>query len=81
MQWVPGTLSLEVKQLDREADRLSLYSREIKNAWRYTSTPPQAFTAQGQLYLTAVQQDKCQERRRVQQRHSIQRYKRINLLI
>jgi hypothetical protein len=38
-QWLPGTLSLGFKRQGREADH-SLPSRaEVKNAWRYTSTP------------------------------------------
>jgi hypothetical protein len=40
IQRVPGDLSLEVKRLGREADHSPPFSAEIKNAWRYTSTPP-----------------------------------------
>jgi hypothetical protein len=40
IQWVPGALSLGVKQLGHEADHSPTYSAEIKNAWSYTSTPP-----------------------------------------
>jgi hypothetical protein len=38
-QWVPGTLSLGVKQPGREADHSPPSSAEVKNAWSYTSTP------------------------------------------
>jgi len=34
-----GVFSLTVKWLGHEADHLPLSSAEIKNAWRYTSTP------------------------------------------
>jgi hypothetical protein len=57
IQWVPVTLSLEVKQPVREADHSPPSSTEDKNAWSYTSTPQYAFMAwcsvkaQGQLYL------------------------------
>jgi hypothetical protein len=40
IHWVPGTLSLGVKQPGREADHLPPSSTEVKNAWNYTSTPP-----------------------------------------
>jgi hypothetical protein len=40
IQWVPGTLSLGVKQLGREADHSPPSRNEVKNAWSYTSTPP-----------------------------------------
>jgi hypothetical protein len=40
IQWVPGTLSLGVKQLECEADPSPPSSAEVKNAWSYTSTPP-----------------------------------------
>jgi hypothetical protein len=43
IQWVPGTLSLGVKRLGREADHLRPSSVEVKNAWSYTSTPQYAF--------------------------------------
>jgi hypothetical protein len=39
IQWVPGALSLGVKQLGCEADRSLPSSAEVKNAWSYTSTP------------------------------------------
>jgi hypothetical protein len=38
--WVPGALSLGVKQLGREADHSLLSSAEVNDAWSYTSTPP-----------------------------------------
>jgi len=40
IQWVPGALSLAVKQPDREADNSSASNAEVKNAWSYTSSPP-----------------------------------------
>jgi len=39
VQWVPGTLSLQVERPGREADHLPPPSAEAKNAWSYTSTP------------------------------------------
>jgi hypothetical protein len=45
IQWVPGTLTPEVKQLWREADHLPPSSAEVKNAWSYTSTLPYSFMA------------------------------------
>jgi hypothetical protein len=36
---VPGALFLEVKRPAREADNSPPSSDEVKNAWRYTSTP------------------------------------------
>jgi hypothetical protein len=57
IQWVPWALSLEARQLGREADHSPLCSAEVKNSWRYTSTPQYAFMAlcsvkaQGRLYL------------------------------
>ena len=38
-QWLPEKLSLEVKWSDREADRSTPCSAEIKIAWSRTSTP------------------------------------------
>jgi hypothetical protein len=38
IQWVPGTLSLEVKRLGREVDNSPSPSAEVKNTWSYTST-------------------------------------------
>jgi hypothetical protein len=40
LQWVPGALSLEVKQPGHEADHSALSSAKAKNARNYTSTPP-----------------------------------------
>jgi len=40
IQWVPGALSLGVKQLGHDADHSPPSSTEVKNAWCYTSTPP-----------------------------------------
>jgi hypothetical protein len=38
-QWVQGALPGRVKRPGREADHSPPYSPEVKNAWRYTSTP------------------------------------------
>jgi hypothetical protein len=43
IQWVPGALSLGVKRPVREADHSPPSSAEVKNAWRYTSTPQYVF--------------------------------------
>jgi hypothetical protein len=57
IQSVKGALSLEVKRPRRETDHLPPSSYEVKRAWRYTSTPQNAFMTwcsvktQGQLYL------------------------------
>jgi hypothetical protein len=40
IQWVPAALSFRLKWPDREVDHSPPSSTEIKNAWRYTSTPP-----------------------------------------
>jgi hypothetical protein len=40
IQWVLRALSLWVKWPGREADHSSPSNAEVKNAWRYTSTPP-----------------------------------------
>jgi len=40
IQWVPGSLSLEVKWPGHEADHSPPSSAEIKNVWSYTSIPP-----------------------------------------
>jgi hypothetical protein len=40
IQWVPGALSLGVKQLGREVDHSPPSSAEVKNVWSYTSTLP-----------------------------------------
>jgi hypothetical protein len=38
IQWVPGSLSLGVKRLGREADHLPPSSAKVKNDWSYTTT-------------------------------------------
>jgi len=43
IQWVPGALSLEVKQLGCEADNSYPSSAKVKNALSYTPTPQYAF--------------------------------------
>jgi glycerol-3-phosphate acyltransferase PlsY len=43
MQWVPGTLSLAVKLLGREADPSPPSSAEVKNVWIYISNPQYVF--------------------------------------
>jgi hypothetical protein len=43
VQWIPGTFSPDVKRPKREADHSSPFSAEVKNAWRYTSTPKYIF--------------------------------------
>jgi hypothetical protein len=40
IQWVAGALSLGLKRPGREADHSPPSSAEVKNAWSYTSTPP-----------------------------------------
>jgi hypothetical protein len=40
IQWMPGALSLGVKQPGCEADHSPPSSAKVKNAWSYTSTPP-----------------------------------------
>jgi hypothetical protein len=40
IQWVPGILSLGVKQPGSEADHSPPSSSEVKNVYSYTSTPP-----------------------------------------
>jgi hypothetical protein len=40
IQWIPGVLSLVVKRPGREADHSPSSCVEVKNAWRYTLTPP-----------------------------------------
>jgi hypothetical protein len=40
IQWVPATVSLGVKQPERDADHSPPSSSEVKNAWSYTSTLP-----------------------------------------
>jgi len=41
----PEALSLGVKRAGREADHSPQSSAEVKNKWRYTSTPQYAFMA------------------------------------
>jgi hypothetical protein len=43
--WILGALSLGVKRPEREADNSPPSSAEVKNAWSYTSTPQNVFTA------------------------------------
>jgi hypothetical protein len=45
MQWVQGTLSLELKRPGHEADTSPPPSTEVKNAWSYTSMPQYVFMA------------------------------------
>jgi hypothetical protein len=45
VQWVPGALSPEVKQLGCDADHSPPTSAEVKKMWINTSTPPYAFVA------------------------------------
>jgi hypothetical protein len=45
IQWVPGALSLGVKQLGHEAYHLSPSSAKVKNVWSYTPTPHYVFMA------------------------------------
>jgi hypothetical protein len=45
IQRVPGTLSLGVKRLGREAYQSAPFSAEVKNAWSYTSIPQYVFMA------------------------------------
>jgi hypothetical protein len=40
IQWVPGDLSLGVKQSGREADHSHYLVSRSKNVWSYTSIPP-----------------------------------------
>jgi hypothetical protein len=42
IQWEPGVLYLGVKWPGRETDHSHPSSAEVKNAWRYTSTPSNA---------------------------------------
>jgi hypothetical protein len=45
MSWVPEVLSLEIKQLGREADHCLPTNVKIKKMWIYTFTPLYAFMA------------------------------------
>jgi hypothetical protein len=38
IKWVPGALTLEVKQLGHEAHHLPPSIAKVKNVWSYTST-------------------------------------------
>jgi hypothetical protein len=40
IQWVPGALSLGVKQLEHEVDHSPPSSAKVKDAWNCTSIPP-----------------------------------------
>jgi hypothetical protein len=40
VQWVPASLSREVKRSGSEAEHSPPSSAEVKCAWSYTSTPP-----------------------------------------
>jgi hypothetical protein len=40
VQWAPGVLSPGVKRPGREGDHSFHPNAEVKNAWRYISTPP-----------------------------------------
>jgi hypothetical protein len=40
IQWVPGVLSLGVKQQEHEADHSTPSSAKVKKVSSYTSTPP-----------------------------------------
>jgi hypothetical protein len=43
IQWVPGALSLGVKQPGREADHSPPSGAEVENTWSYTSIPQYVF--------------------------------------
>jgi hypothetical protein len=45
IQWIPGALSLGVKQPAREPDHSLPPSAEVKHAWSYTSAPSYVFMA------------------------------------
>jgi hypothetical protein len=45
IQWVPGALSLGVKQPEREADHSPQSDVQVKNVWSYTSTLQYVFMA------------------------------------
>jgi hypothetical protein len=45
IQWVKVDIFPGVKRPGREADKSAPYSTELKNAWRYTSTPHYVFIA------------------------------------
>jgi len=39
IQWEPRSLSSGIKRLGRDVDHSPLSGAEIKNEWRYTTTP------------------------------------------
>jgi hypothetical protein len=45
IQWVPGALSWGVKRPESVTDHSPLSSAEVKNVWRYTSTPQYTYMA------------------------------------
>jgi hypothetical protein len=45
-QWVPGTLSPELKRPEREAGQSPPTSADVKKTWSYTSTLPYVFMLQ-----------------------------------
>ena len=45
VHWVPGTLSLQVKQRGHDTDYSPPSSAEFNNAWNYTFTPSYALMA------------------------------------
>jgi hypothetical protein len=45
VKWIPGTLSLWVKQPMRAADQSPPSSAKVRNAWSYTPTPQYVFVA------------------------------------
>jgi hypothetical protein len=55
IQWIPGALSLGVKQPRREADHSPPYSDEVRNTWSYTSIRPI------RLHGVALSEKKAQE--------------------
>jgi hypothetical protein len=61
IQWIQGALSLQQSSRGMKlTDHPSLCSVEVKNSWRYTSTPQYAFMAwcsvkaQGQLHYSPL---------------------------
>jgi hypothetical protein len=54
MQWVMAPISPAEKRPDREADYSPQSSAEVKNVWRYTSTPSYVFLA---LYFVKHMKD------------------------
>ena len=43
IQWVPGAVSVRLKQLVQEADHKCLSTAEVRNEWSYISIHPYAF--------------------------------------